>query len=930
VAEQGLVSVVGRDHEVETLTQAIKALAGGTGGCVVLTGVAGIGKTRLVERSRSLAEERDLLVAYGRATELDRVAPFSTLVAALRPVLGPAWAPVSEGNQYWQIDLVAERLEAAAQERPTVIIVDDAQWTDELSALALRVLVPRLSSLPILWLLARRPVPAESPAQSAVNWLTGDGAREITLTPLSDDAVAELCRHLLGAPGDASVLATAARSGGNPFLLEQLLSALEATNQIVIQDGLATVVGGQLPSGFLAAVDQRLRSLSPEARQLLQIGAVLGGPFSLHTAAALMRRPVSDLMAIADEAVAGGTLIDSGSRLDFQHDLLREAVYNNMTSAVRSMLHREATTVLQAEGRPIAEVADHFVRGDYRGDARTVDLLRAAAGQIAGSTPSTGANLLLRAVEMLDDADPVRSTLISDAVRLLASAGRLAEARTWGERALRGPIDPGTEGQLLLGLAESYKHAGHNAAVVELTDRAFALPGVDQAIQAQLYAIRAHALLGGDLAAAESAAEQAVSLGTKAGVSGAVVFGSAARSVVSRAWGRLDEALGFAQDAAVEADRVGGTAAHTHPAVWLGAALAAQDRFAEAEEIYANGQRAAEQWGTAWSLPLWHFYRASLYFGQGRLSDAEAEAEAGLRVAEQLGALQLSVPLAALLTRVAVLRAQMPAARDYLRRMRNMLATGITVAPEDASWTTAVVQDAGGQAESAYQALSQFHSGLPERVLLFCQDPGAIAAMVRIARRAGHPAQAASVAAVAVELAGRNPGSLTLAGAAAQAEGIVRADLGRLTESVELLANSPRPLVRASALEDAAVAEQAAGHRSRAVELLETALDIYAGGEARQGQIRVERRLRAAGVRRRTPAAAPSPLSSLTQAELRVVRLVVEGATNREVARRLLLSPHTVDSHLRHVFAKLGISSRVELTRIYLAASYLDEGVSGS
>lgn len=915
-----MLSLVGRDREWEALTRAIVALSRGTGSCIVLTGVAGIGKTRLLDGARTFARERGLLVTHGRATELDRVAPLSTIVAALRPVLGQSWVPPAEGNQYWQIDVVTERLEEVTRERPVVVVIDDAQWTDELSALALRVLVPRLSSLPILWLLARRPVPAESPAQSTLRWLIEDGVREIPLTALTDDAVVELCHRLLGVRADATVLATASRSGGNPFLLEQLLSALRTTNQIVVSEGVASVVGSDLPSGFLSVVDQRLRSLSPDARQLLQIGAVLGGSFSLHTVAALLRRPVSELMTIADEAVASGTLVDSDAQLAFQHDLLREAVYNNMSGAVRSMLHREATSVLEAEGRPIVEIADHLVRGGYRGDARTVDLLRAAASQMAGSAPSTGADLLLRAVELLDDTDPLRPMLISDAVRMLAAAGRLGEARTWGEQALRAGNDHCTEGQLLLGLAESYKHAGHNSAVVELTDRALALTAVDDTVRAQLYAVRAHALLVADLEAAESAADQAVLLGTKEGVSAAVVFGSAARSMASRARGDLDEAVRFANDAVAEVERAGGAAAHHHPGIWLGAALTAQDRFEEAEEVYASGQRTAEQLGTAWSLPLWHFYRASLYFAQGRLSDVEAEGEAGLRVAEQLGALQLSVPLTALLSRVAVLRAQLPLAREYLRRTQRMLDTGITVAPEDATWAVAVLQDASGQAHAAHQALAELHTQLPTRVLLFCQDPGAAGTIVHIARQAGQPAQAASTTNAALALAHRNPGNRTLAGAAAHAEGILRGDTARLAESVELLDNSRRPLVRANALTDAAIVENAAGRRSRAVELLETALNLYTACGARQGQARVEKQMRAIGVRARAASPAEvSPLAGLTQAELRVVRLVVEGAKNREVARQLYLSPHTVDSHLRNVFAKLGISSRVELTRVFMA-----------
>lgn len=914
------MSLVGRDHEWKILTDAISALERGTGSCLVLTGVAGIGKTRLLESACALAAELKVTVARGRATELDRVAPLSTFVTALRSVIGQDWMLPNGANQYWQIDLIAERLEEVARARPLVVVIDDAQWTDELSALALRVLVPRLSLLPILWLLARSPVPADLPVQSALRWLIGDGVRELELGPLSEDAVAQLCRRVLGVRAGHTVTAIVRRSGGNPFLVEEVLRNLRATERVVTSDGTASVVGSELPSGFLSAVEAHLRNLSPEVRQLLQIGAVLGGVFSLHSAAVLLHRPVREVMTIADEAVASGTLVDSDSRLAFQHDLVREAVYNTMNGAVRSMLHRAAAAELRSEGRPVVEIADHLVLGEYRGDVNTVELLRAAAGQMATCAPSTSADLLLRAVELLEDTDQSRPMLISDAVRMLATVGRLAEARSWGEQALRGQVNPDTEGQLLLGLAESYKHAGHNNVAVELTDRGLALPQVGQSVRAQLYAIRAHAHLATDLPAAERAAERAVELGTQHGVSAAVAFGNAARSVTRRARGHLDEAIRFAKDAVAEIGRAGGAAEHRHTAIWLGAALVAQDRFEEAEEVYAAGQREAERLGTAWSLPLWHFYRASLGFARGRLSDVEAEGEAGLRVAEQLGAWQLAALLAALLGRVAVLRDQVPLARDYLRRMREMLTTEIIVPPEDIAWAAALAHEAGGEPQEAYQALTELYFQLPERVLLFVQDPGAFAGMVRISKLAGRPAEAAWIATVAAELAHRNPGNHTLAGAAAHAEGLVRMDAGRLGESVALLKKSRRPLVRASAVEDAAVAEHIAGRKGRAAKLLETALGIYHECGARQGELRVEQRMYAIGVRRQPGAAAvKSPLAGITQAERQVVELVVKGATNREVARALFLSPHTVDSHLRKVFAKLRISSRVELTRLVMA-----------
>src|SRR5262249_52514346 len=156
------------------------------------------------------------------------------------------------------------------------VAVDDTHWCDELSALALRLLVPRLSPSPLRWLLARRPVPTGAPGQDTVNWLIEQGTDQIELGPLDEDAVAAPCQQVLDATPDAAVLALAARGQGNPFLLEQFLSALKATGQISVSvAGVASVVGDDPPSSVLAAVDQRLRGLSLQVRWLLQAGAVL-------------------------------------------------------------------------------------------------------------------------------------------------------------------------------------------------------------------------------------------------------------------------------------------------------------------------------------------------------------------------------------------------------------------------------------------------------------------------------------------------------------------------------------------------------------------------------------------------------------------------------------------------------------------------------
>jgi DNA-binding NarL/FixJ family response regulator len=148
---------------------------------------------------------------------------------------------------------------------------------------------------------------------------------------------------------------------------------------------------------------------------------------------------------------------------------------------------------------------------------------------------------------------------------------------------------------------------------------------------------------------------------------------------------------------------------------------------------------------------------------------------------------------------------------------------------------------------------------------------------------------------------------------------VLDSDPDAALRAVTLSRTDPRPLVRAAILEDAG--RLLAGSRAaEAVPLLETALGSYAAAGAERDAARVRSLLRARGVRPPTsgPRSAPD-WPELTESEFAVVSLVARGATNREVAERLYLSPYTVNSHLRHVFTKLGIRSRVELTRLATA-----------
>jgi DNA-binding CsgD family transcriptional regulator len=165
-----------------------------------------------------------------------------------------------------------------------------------------------------------------------------------------------------------------------------------------------------------------------------------------------------------------------------------------------------------------------------------------------------------------------------------------------------------------------------------------------------------------------------------------------------------------------------------------------------------------------------------------------------------------------------------------------------------------------------------------------------------------------------------NPGVPVIAAAAQQTRGLIDDDADALLDATQTLRDTQRPLLHAAAAEDAARALARAGRAQGAVAGLTEALDRYAACEANGDVRRVRRQLHDHGVRSHIAHERPTRgWASLTDSELRVIRVVARGTTNRDAAEQLFLSPHTVSSHLRHAFTKLDINSRNELIRVVLA-----------
>ena len=253
---------------------------------------------------------------------------------------------------------------------------------------------------------------------------------------------------------------------------------------------------------------------------------------------------------------------------------------------------------------------------------------------------------------------------------------------------------------------------------------------------------------------------------------------------------------------------------------------------------------------------------------------------------------------------------------EIAQRMLNESTPGIR---RQAAWLLSLQATADGDPRRAHEWLCA--TGELERMDVLSRlwpGVGDEAQMVRMAVAVGDRELAENAAAGARRRAEISPGVPSLAATAAQGAGLLNRDTDALFEAVSLFKRTSRPLALAAAYEDLGVAHQQDGSADSGIDALTQALVLFTRAGATHDAARIRSRLRGLGIRRRvaTGERPTSGWAAMTKAELAVAQLVADGLTNREVAKRLFVSPNTVTTHLSQVFAKLGVKSRVDLTRL--------------
>jgi DNA-binding CsgD family transcriptional regulator len=898
----------------------------GAGAVVLVEGEPGMGKTRLLTEAGRVARRLGFRVGAGAAepgAEVVELAPVMTaLFDGSDPLLersGLRELHSLPEQRYWLLQDLETMLERAALGGPLLISVDDLQWADSGTAAALRALPVRLADLPIAWMLAFRPNQGSAQLLGAIEHLEHSGGKRIVLGPLDDDAVAQLAEDVIDAEPDGALLDLVKGARGSPFLLMELLSGLRDEDLIHVVAGQAELVEARLPRRVAFTMHERLRGVSPPAREAATVAASLGRRFSFADLANMLDRPAATLLGPVEELVDSGMLVESDERLAFSHDVTREAVRESVPVSARRALDRQAADVLLAAGATPVEVAAQIAASAEPGDERAISILLRAGEALANTDPGAGADLSRQALELAPLDHALRRPLLAQTAVLLNSAGCVDEARAFADTQLRDALPVEQEAEVLLGIAGTFRVPPD--ARVAAGRQALALPDVPAHLRAQHLAALFHNLLvGGRTEEAKAIhAETAAAVHASGDATAAFAF-ALAENVTAYVDGRYDDALALTEQAARAGIGTTDWARERLAQEWRCETRTVLDHVDDSLRLAADGIAAAQRDRNGWGIRIFEIWRGRQLHQLGRLADAGAilegqfSPEAGDRFFGALDAAGI----------VALGRVALHQGDERLQRRTGELARGLLedATPNfrrQAAWLLALQAMAAGDPAAAHTWLCALGEDQRTAIVpLFPIDVTDEIPLVRIALAAGDDELAAVAAAQADRRAQLNPRVATIVATAAHVRGLVESNVEELERAVELFATGPRPVVRGYALEDLGAARAGAGQADAAIEALDAALVLYAEAGATWDAGRVRSRLRDHGIRRRlvTRERAETGWAALTDSELAVARLVAQGLTNREVAERLFVSPHTVSSHLRSTFAKLDINSRLALARI--------------
>jgi DNA-binding CsgD family transcriptional regulator len=913
-----LVVLVGRSTERTRIELLLAAARTGRSHALLVRGGPGVGKTALLRFARDRAEGMSVLEAQGVEAEselayaglsqllgpairhLDRLVPRQR--EALRAALGLEAGQLADRFAAYAATLSLVAL--AAEERPLLAIVDDAHWLDTASAEALAFMTRRLGRDGIALLLASR--------QAACPALEAAQLDSLTLRGLGvADAVALLDRIAAGSL-ERSVAGRLARAtDGNPLALSELVRLLTPA-QLAGRAPLPELlpVGPDIERSF----GSRIAALGEEAQRALLVAAA-DESGALETLARALRLRGSGLAALAS-AEAGGLVVLAEGRLHFAHPLLRSAAYHRAPAPTRRDAHAALAAALEGMAGADVQRAWHLARTRLEPDEGVARELEAVAVDARRRAAPAAAGGAFEAAGRLSPELKPRIERLLEAARSYHSAGSSERALPLLEEALDANDDPVVRADIQLArayveglrrppaetrellIAEAERVEPHDPAraAAMLAEAATTSAMLGQPREMERLAERGFAM------AAELEGGPALIAALTLGIA-RILRGKAATGypLVQRASPLFESSepavLGLAATELLYGE------------LWAG-------NYEEGGRLLADLVARIREQGALSALPHALFGLSFAEFVLGHWRAAYALSIESRTLADEVGQQLISPLSGSVAALIAGAQGRIGEARDQLARASAVIDRGFESMITMSTWARGQIELAAGNYDDVIAALEPAGRFNLERGL---EEPAVAPWAQELAEayvRVGRVREAEATLEVLERQAERTDRALAHAGAE-RCWGLLAGDEDVEAHFRRALAwheRVPCPFERARTELCFGERLRRARRRSDAREPLRRAL---AGFEALAATPWIERtvgELRATGerARRRTPDTA----DRLTPQELQVALTVAGGASNRQAAAALFVTPKTIEFHLSRVYRKLGVHTRTELARV--------------
>jgi DNA-binding CsgD family transcriptional regulator len=897
--------LVGRGDEAAAVRAVVgSAVSEGRLCGAVIEGAAGMGASVLARLAIAAGVEEGAQVLHARADPVQRATPGGVALAA-------GW--MAEGGT--ASDVVAA-IAARAERSPVVVVLEHLHDADPVTVAALQQAVARLASARVAIVVTTRDA-SLAPGAALVADIVDTGGPFLRLRPLDEDRLVELAERELGATCGPTLRTLLRQAGGMPLAAIELVAGLVREGRIRYDGTVADVDTEDLPESLRDGLSRFLGGVPRPAIDVLQVAAAMGFVVDVADLALVLGRPVADVLRDVAAAGTDWLVAHEGSVMWFRHELVHDALYESTSPAVRAALHAEIAAVLAAAGKPPALLARHVVAAD---GAAPVAVAADVAWALRRESPTLALDVTRVALDagVVDSA--LRDRLETAALWPLLVGGSLAETESRARALLGRHHDPALDAELTWCVVAALQRQGRVAEardeLVRLVERQDLDPADRVVLLARLPV--AHTLTG-DTAAAEECSEDLLSDPALADHPDVAVGARVAQVFARLARGDVAEANAISREIARRLDEEP-PSSREGMGIIAPTTLVEADRFDEARAALADAALADAGRGDRSVVSVYDVWLVVVDALSGAWDDAVAAGDAVRRAVTAEGGTAITALYALAYPAVVCVH------RDALDRAEELISVGErtleTHGPQNGAdvvlWARALLLEARGSPGDAVGLLG-LEWDLTASVRYFHSWRSVAPDLVRLALATGDRDRATAVTIDAEEGARRAAEVPSARGAALRCRGLLDGDPDVLAAACTALRSSPRRPDLMAAAEDAAVALNAvaggARRRAEAVALLSEARSLAEALGARRDLRRLDSRLSSLGAapRRIRRDAAASGWESLTARETEVAALVAEGLTNPQIAERLVVSRHTIESHLKRIFLKVGATSRSQL-----------------